>query len=170
MCGERKARRSDTGRTTIPRFFFNLCTNDGVERDEEGVELPDIETAYLEAFYTASEMWIESIRHRRDPSHHRFEITDTHGSALLSVPFTEVLGAGAAGRARSTAPAPVDRRRDRQPVPTRPTNLDSRFDLLHERTAHTRSLGATVMDQITIARQRLEESRELLAQLGAARH
>jgi hypothetical protein len=133
MCGERKARRINTGRTTIPRFFFNLCTNDGVERDDEGVELPDIETAYLEAFHTAAEMWIESIRHRRDPSHHRFDITDTHGSALLSVPFTEVIEGGVSDRKpggliakRSAALGSVDQPWDRRPVLTRPANSKSR--------------------------------------------
>src|SRR5262245_60527641 len=75
----------------MPLFFFNLCTPDGVERDEEGIELPDIETAYLEAFQTAVEMWTEAIRHRRDASQECFEITDASGQVLMTIPFIEVI-------------------------------------------------------------------------------
>ena len=35
----------------MPTFFFNLCSPDSVDRDEEGVEFPDIEAVQR---YTAA--------------------------------------------------------------------------------------------------------------------
>jgi hypothetical protein len=169
LYSERSTRRvPTTGETTIPQFFFNLCTPDGVDRDEEGVELPDIETAYLEAFHTAIEMWIEAVRHRRDPSQHWFEIADAAGQALLTLPFTEVIQK----RMGTRTQAPPEEPRDRDPAQqTRArraaVQVHPRFEEMVQRAVHSRNLGATVVDQIRVAREQLNESRALLAQLGS---
>jgi hypothetical protein len=40
----------------MPRFYFHLRTAQGLNPDEIGLELPDVEAAYLEAFRTAQDM------------------------------------------------------------------------------------------------------------------
>ena len=45
----------------IPRFYFDHSGPHGLDRDEVGLELPDLDTAYLEAFQAATEMWIEAL-------------------------------------------------------------------------------------------------------------
>jgi hypothetical protein len=148
-------------------FFFNLHTADGVDRDEEGVELPDIETAYLEAFHTASEMWIEAIRHRRDATHHRFEITDARGCVLMTVPFTEITERGAVAGRRPTARAEARDQRQPEPrvAPRAPQQIPPQFEELTARAVHSRNLGLTVIEEIRVARRQLIESKALLAQL-----
>ena len=154
----------------MPTFFFNLCSPDSVDRDEEGVEFADIEAAYLEAFQTASEMWVEAIRRRRDPSHQRFEITDRCGRLLMTVPFTEVIERRMAPRQQTLAQSESRRPRAIQPeagaqrpAPRRP---QPDFRILLEQAQRARDLGTNVIDQIRTARQQIEESRALLRQVG----
>jgi len=70
----------------MPRFFFNFRDVKNFEPDEEGLELRDLDAAYLEAFETAKEMWGEAIRTMRNPSRQQFEISDADGNTLLVVP------------------------------------------------------------------------------------
>jgi len=161
----------NAGRTTIPLFFFNLCTADGVDRDDEGVDLPDIETAYLEAFHTATEMWIEAVRHRRDPSKHHFEITDARGQLLMTVPFNEVIAKRPVARPQSPARSETRDRQTASALPRLPWPRQEPLPDIHaifEQALAARRLGATVIDQIAVARERLQESRALLEQLGGA--
>jgi hypothetical protein len=39
------------------RYYFHLRIGDAISPDELGLELPNLETAYLEAFKAAQEMW-----------------------------------------------------------------------------------------------------------------
>jgi len=75
----------------MPQFFFHFGEANGFEPDEEGLELPDLDAAYLEAFEAAKEMWGEAIRSMRNPSRQQFEISDADGNTLLIVPFREVM-------------------------------------------------------------------------------
>ncbi len=76
----------------MPRFFFDLRDNDGaLEQDEVGIDLPDFETAYLEAHRTAIDIWAESCHAGRSPGHARFEVRDVLGRVVLDLPFTEAL-------------------------------------------------------------------------------
>ena len=40
----------------MPLYFFHLRSVQGLSPDELGIELPDVETEYLEAFRTAEDM------------------------------------------------------------------------------------------------------------------
>jgi len=75
----------------VPRYFFNFRDQSELDPDEDGLELPDLDAAYLEAFEAAREMWGEAIREMRNPSRQQFEISDAAGRILLVVPFMEVL-------------------------------------------------------------------------------
>jgi uncharacterized protein DUF6894 len=87
----------------MPRYFFNFRDENGLDLDEEGLEFSDLHAAYLEAFETAKEMWVEAIRALRDPSAQQFEINDERGITLLVVPLLEVLESLKARRALSAA-------------------------------------------------------------------
>ena len=81
------------------RYHFHLRIGPRLSLDDIGLELPDLETAYLEAFEAARAMWGELLSERSDPLIRVFEITDEHGQLLLTLPFSEVLD-----RARKSPP------------------------------------------------------------------
>ena len=61
-------------------FFFHLRAPGTFERDEEGLQCPDFETAYLEAYRAIPDLTAEFIRQGRDPMDLAFEM-----------PFTELV-------------------------------------------------------------------------------
>ena len=76
----------------MPRFFFDLRNERGsLEEDDVGVDLPDFETAYIEAHRTAIDIWAEACHDGRDPGHACFEVRDVLGRVVLELPFTEAL-------------------------------------------------------------------------------
>ena len=75
----------------MPQYFFNFRDQSEFDPDGEGLELPDLDAAYLQAFEAAKEMWGEAIREMRDPRQQQFEISDAEGNTLLVLPFMEVL-------------------------------------------------------------------------------
>jgi hypothetical protein len=77
----------------MPRFFFHLRHDNGeLERDDDGVDLPNFETAYLEAHRAAVDMWAEARRCGRQLTHNRFEIRDVGDRIVLELPFEEAVG------------------------------------------------------------------------------
>src|SRR5262249_26597268 len=68
------------------RYFFHLRVGRELSVDELGVELPDLDTAYLEAFQAAQEMWGELLAEKSDPLLRSFEIADASGRLLLTLP------------------------------------------------------------------------------------
>ncbi len=129
----------------IPRFFFDHQGEHGLEPDEVGLELPDLDTAYLEAFRAATEVWIEALREVRNPGRERFEIRDAGGQLLLVLPFSEIIERGKGAR--------------------RPP---SSFGALMEAMERTRNLQAEVGAQIDIAWSYIREARQALGRLDAA--
>ena len=126
----------------IPRFYFDHSGPHGLDRDEVGLELPDLDTAYLEAFRAATEMWIEALGEVRNPSRERFEIRDAGGQLLLVLPFSEIIESGKGAR---------------HPPPS--------FAALLEAMERTRSLQAEVGAQINITWSHIREAKEALARL-----
>ena len=121
----------------MPQFFFNFRDEDGLNRDREGLELPDLDAAYMEAFEAAKEMWIEAIRDMRNPMRQSFEVVDADGNILIIVPFGEVIA--------SLKGAP-----NKHPV----------------ETAHRAAkLTSEVRQAVATAYQRLSEAQSLLAKL-----
>ncbi|MGO4570903.1 DUF6894 family protein [Microvirga sp. 2TAF3] len=67
----------------MPRFFFNIRDGYDLDEDEEGIELPDLESARAEALAT-----VEELRDQlADAGNIELEITDETGQRLLTVPF-----------------------------------------------------------------------------------
>uniref|UniRef100_UPI003013BEFA DUF6894 family protein n=1 Tax=Methylobacterium nigriterrae TaxID=3127512 RepID=UPI003013BEFA len=75
----------------MPRFFFHLRTPDGLQWNEDGLQLVNLETAYLDACRAIPAMAAELIGRGQLPMRYAFEITDADGQLLMEVPFSEVL-------------------------------------------------------------------------------
>ncbi len=129
----------------IPRFFFDHCDSHGIARDDEGLDLPDLDTAYLEAFWAATEMWIEALRQVRNPSDERFEIRNAAGAVVLVLPFSEILESGRGAKRRQ--------------MPD--------FSALQNSIQRTRAAHDDLVSQISQARRHLSETKSTLARLQA---
>jgi hypothetical protein len=125
------------------RYFFHLRIGEELSPDEIGLEMPDLETAYLQAFEAAQAMWGELLAERCDPLIRAFEIADEHGRVLLQLPFSEVLE-----RARKPT----------RPLPKLPEALKN---ALQERKV----LLASLREQIRTARSTIDATRTILGQV-----
>ena len=72
----------------MPLFYFNLRDELGRHPDEDGIELLDVETAYLEAFRGALGLWRWLVGERRDPRWSRFAGGEQRCAALFELPFS----------------------------------------------------------------------------------
>ncbi len=77
----------------MPRYYFNVRDGHELDEDDEGVELPDLETARAEAEATVAELRDEL---GAEGEGIQLEITDEEGRRL----FTMALGPGGPGRRR----------------------------------------------------------------------
>ena len=75
----------------MPKFFFDFRQADDHVDDSQGVELPDVEQAYLEAVIGAQDMWSELLRERRDPRRCLFVVRSEGNEILFILPFQEVM-------------------------------------------------------------------------------
>jgi hypothetical protein len=82
----------------MPQFFFDYRDDQGhVERDEDGIAFPSLETAYDDAQQAVAEMKADGCCGGQDIVGHAFEIRDESGRMLLVVPFAEALARRRAG-------------------------------------------------------------------------
>jgi hypothetical protein len=77
------------------------------------------------------DMWSELLKAGEDPTTHRFQISDTDGNLLLSVPFTEVLQA------------------TQKPTPRSPT-VSATINLIEVTQTLTAALNQQIQDTRTI--------------------
>jgi len=77
-------------RRRMQRFYFHLY-NDIVAMDEEGIELPDLETAKAAAIINIRDLLIDDVKAGRVPLQHRIEIADDAGTILATVPFGDAV-------------------------------------------------------------------------------
>ena len=66
----------------MPRYYFNIREGQELDEDEEGVELPDLETARAEAQATVEELRDEL---GAEGETIQLEITDEEGRRLFTV-------------------------------------------------------------------------------------
>lgn len=78
----------------MPKFYFHLRGPDGLDHDDEGLDLASVEAAYLEAFKAVPGMGSDLASTAKNPIRYGFEITDARGTVLMAVPFAEVLDRG----------------------------------------------------------------------------
>jgi hypothetical protein len=121
------------------RYHFHLRIGRELSPDEIGLDMPDLETAYLEAFQAAQAMWSELLAERSDPMLRSFEIADSDGRVLLILPFREVLE-------RASRPT------GRKPRGRRPNEVRSAQVLLTK----TRALTDSLIEEIKAARNMIE--------------
>ena len=75
----------------MPRFFFHLH-NDMDCPDEEGLELPDLDTARRHATHSARVTAGETVKdHGHIIGDHRIDIEDEHGTVLDTVYFRDAV-------------------------------------------------------------------------------
>jgi hypothetical protein len=75
----------------MTRFFFDFVQAGQHTKDAEGIELPNVEQAYLEAFRASQEMWSELLKQRRDPRRCIFEVRNGADEILFHFPLQEVM-------------------------------------------------------------------------------
>jgi len=76
----------------VPRFHFHIRHEAAgtLERDEEGMVLPDIAAAETEALESARQLVVEQMKTgQRIVS--RFEVADSEGNLVFVLPFREAL-------------------------------------------------------------------------------
>ena len=74
----------------MPRSFFQLRDGEAAE-DPDGMYLPDVRTARLEAIRSARDITAEDVRRRKHDLSFSIEFTDEQGEPILAVPFREVI-------------------------------------------------------------------------------
>lgn len=74
----------------MPRYFFHL--HDDLEVvDEEGVDLPNLETARFEALKAVRDLMAEDVKRGRLTLSHRIEVCDQRGAPVLTVRYGEAI-------------------------------------------------------------------------------
>ncbi|MGU3663730.1 DUF6894 family protein [Methylobacterium sp. A49B] len=73
----------------LPLFYFHLQTPNGLDPDEIGLEMTDLETAYLQACASIPDMAAELVFEGLSPMPYIFVIADAAGETLMEVPFAE---------------------------------------------------------------------------------
>ena len=132
----------------MARYFFDLVSPDGVSADDIGTDLPNAESAYLQAYEAALEMSFEMLRERVDPSRHKFEIIDKDGRRIFDIPFAEVM-----------------RPADRRPPPDRKTPHDELHASLQKRHEHAHTVIAELRSDFSRAYALLENTKVLLSKV-----
>ena len=72
----------------MPRYFFDvLHDGEDVTRDHDGVDLPNLEAAEIEALEIWKRILKERIAGAADPLHWQVVIQNENGTALAKVPY-----------------------------------------------------------------------------------
>ena len=126
----------------MPLFFFHLRGGpDGLSLDRDGLDLLDVEAAYLEAHQTALDMAQEWLRKGRSPRGYAFEVANGAGEVVFEVPFAEAL----------------DRQAGRRPV-----NLTRAIRTAKEQGERMMRLSAEVAREVEAVQENLRQSQMLL--------
>jgi hypothetical protein len=74
----------------VPRFFFHVY--DDVEAlDEDGLDLPDVKAAHLEALRSARALACEQVEKGYLNLHHRIDVEDDAGRRVTTVSFRDAV-------------------------------------------------------------------------------
>jgi hypothetical protein len=74
----------------VPRYFFHVY-DDVIAQDEEGVELPSIEAARLNALIGARDLIAEQVRRGYFVLSHWIDVVDEQGAPVLTVAFRDAV-------------------------------------------------------------------------------
>lgn len=76
----------------MARYFFNVVQGNNILEDEEGSELPDLETVRKEADASAREIMAMNILSGDHMEDRAIWVRDERGQTVLMLPFRELLG------------------------------------------------------------------------------
>ncbi|MBQ0819500.1 hypothetical protein KBI52_04585 [Microvirga sp. HBU67558] len=132
----------------MPRFYFHIRDADQRRsRDELGLDFPDAETAYLEAFRSAEDIRAEFMARAQNPQDYAIEVTNAADELVFDLPFSEIFDRHAGRHApRSEIVRAAREQGDRM-----------------------MRLTAEVAEQVRLVRENLRRSRDLLNSLGQPR-
>jgi hypothetical protein len=74
----------------VPRYFFHVY-DDIIAQDEEGLELPDLAAARLNALIGARDLITEQVRHGYIVLSHWIDVVDEQGEKVLVVTFRDAV-------------------------------------------------------------------------------
>ena len=77
--------------SVMPKYYFHIRNGDNLEIDAEGTEFSTLESAVGDAKLAAKEMLAELLMTGQVLDGQCFEITDTNGMTVATVPFRSVL-------------------------------------------------------------------------------
>ncbi len=75
----------------MPRYFFNLRAKNEFIRDDDGIDLPNLEQVRWEAEQGARALLAELIKGGQELDHQAFEVTDERGALVLVYEFREAI-------------------------------------------------------------------------------
>ncbi|WP_414471337.1 DUF6894 family protein [Microvirga sp. M2] len=128
----------------MPHFYFHIRDADQRRsRDRLGLEFPDVETAYLEAFRAAEGIRGVFVARGRNPRDYAIEVANAADELILDLPFAEIF----------------DRHAGRH-VPR------SMIKAAREQGNRMMRLSAEVAEQVRLVRENLRRSQDLLNSLG----
>ena len=78
-------------RDQMPRYYFHIRNADGMARDEEGTDLPDLDSAYKAALVCARELMAIGVKEGADRMPESILITDASGREVATVGIRDVL-------------------------------------------------------------------------------
>jgi len=84
----------------MPLFFLHVYNRTGCSRDEEGLELPDLEAARAEAVGGIRSILQDEVAHGSIDFEGRIEIADESGQVLATVHFHDAVEVYEQGEAR----------------------------------------------------------------------
>jgi len=74
----------------VPRYYFDVY-DDVIAKDDEGMELPNIAAARLNAIAGARDIIAAQVRHGYLVRSHWIEVRDEAGETVLTLPFRETV-------------------------------------------------------------------------------
>lgn len=75
----------------MPKYFFNIRTDQETLRDEEGISFASSEHATNEARLAAKEMAAEAVLREEPVDGTRIDVLDEHGNLIASVLLSNML-------------------------------------------------------------------------------
>jgi hypothetical protein len=75
----------------VPRYFFHICDDEGMSRDEEGTELPDLEAARNEARASARDLIANYLKTGKPVKNQTVQIANAEGTILEIMDVRAVL-------------------------------------------------------------------------------
>jgi hypothetical protein len=75
----------------VPCFYLHLRCGREVAQDLEGIELPDVAAAHLEAVRIARSLWGDMLFRSVDPTRFVIDIADATGKVIENVAFSKIM-------------------------------------------------------------------------------